>query len=519
MSETTPPVVLAMPFGGTVAALACGGQSCCAANGAGALACWGGGAAGQLGRLPVVESGLPALVDATPPIAAAQVAVGGSHACALTSTGAPYCWGYERFGQLGVASNLDHAVPQPVVGIALQSIALGARHSCGIDAAGGIYCWGDNTTGQLGNGEQRRRHVAQEVPDLPAGTVLELALGPYHSCALLRAATGGDEEVYCWGYNAQQQLGQPSPVADGTPRRVDLLPPVDGIASGSGHGCSQQGGLVSCWGSNWAKQLGSIGASTASPRPVVGLPAKAKLLTMGQDHSCALGDDKKVWCWGRNDRNQLGVGLGAGATSVVPLSPALPWDVTALSCMLHGCCAVGSEKLRCWGDTQRQALGHLTDGLWQHPGLDAQKTSAVGLGLNHGCALDGGNVVRCWGESAQGRLGNDTSDGTSNLKPVDGLTAPTELAVGGNFTCVLDNGDIKCWGDNGAHELGTPDYPFLGLPVVIGLPGGQKATAIAAGQEHACAIVQDRAYCWGSTAFGQCGGPITDTRTPQPVLR
>ncbi|MCL2825495.1 MAG: hypothetical protein FWD57_16000, partial [Polyangiaceae bacterium] len=44
------------------------------------------------------------------------IAAGGNHTCALKSTGAVVCWGWNKDGQLGVGTQTDRLVPTPVVG-------------------------------------------------------------------------------------------------------------------------------------------------------------------------------------------------------------------------------------------------------------------------------------------------------------------------------------------------------------------------------------------------------------------
>ena len=77
------------------------------------------------------------------------------HSCALSTTGAAYCWGANTVGQLGDGTQTDRNVPTAVsmpVGVTFTAISAGQDHSCGLTAQGAIYCWGWNTNGQLGDG-------------------------------------------------------------------------------------------------------------------------------------------------------------------------------------------------------------------------------------------------------------------------------------------------------------------------------------------------------------------------------
>ena len=95
-----------------------------------------------------------------------------------------------------------------------------------------------------------------------------------------------------------------------------------------------------------------------------------------------------------------------------------------------------------------------------------------------------------------------------------GRTA-TAIAAGSNHSCaVLDNASVKCWGLNHYGQLGIENTTKMGdsssrmgdnLPS-IDLGTGRTATAIAAGDEHTCALLDNASVkCWGSNAYGQLG--------------
>src|SRR5205823_7342469 len=119
---------------------------------------------GQLGdgtrvnrHVPVTVAGLASGV--------AAIAAGGSHTCALTSTGGVKCWGSNSGGQLGDGTTTERRTPADVPGLSssLVAVAAGAFHTCALTIAGGVKCWGENDFGQLGDGTTTGQHVPVDV--------------------------------------------------------------------------------------------------------------------------------------------------------------------------------------------------------------------------------------------------------------------------------------------------------------------------------------------------------------------
>jgi alpha-tubulin suppressor-like RCC1 family protein len=147
--------------------------------------------------------------------------------------------------------------------------------------------------------------------------VMQAALGDHFACARLH-----DHSVWCWGSNAESQLGYgttdvcPIPLPDGQtqsfachtyPFQVVGLGNVALVAAGSEFACAVKAdGSVWCWGSNSAGQLGNGGAPSSMQPVQVPSVTNAKALALGAHHACALSDGN-VLCWGADDQLQLGV--------------------------------------------------------------------------------------------------------------------------------------------------------------------------------------------------------------------
>jgi alpha-tubulin suppressor-like RCC1 family protein len=190
--------------GGEVAQISAGSWHTCALLKSGALRCWG---EGVLLGYPFA----PTIGDDETPASAGDVNVGGSvvqvaagnlHTCALLSTGRVRCWGEGAHGALGYGNSFPVGVPAFAgdvnVGGIVKSIAVGTAHTCALLDTGKVRCWGNGANGQLGYGNDE--NVGDDETPASAGdvdvggSVLQLAAGGSHTCALLVGNT-----VRCWG--------------------------------------------------------------------------------------------------------------------------------------------------------------------------------------------------------------------------------------------------------------------------------------------------------------------------------
>jgi alpha-tubulin suppressor-like RCC1 family protein len=97
--------------------LAADGNHTCGLSITGAAFCWGRNFSGQLGNNSTVNSQTPVAVSLPGGVTGfVSIAAGDDHTCALTGTGAAYCWGLNNFGQVGDNSQTDRLTPQPVSG-------------------------------------------------------------------------------------------------------------------------------------------------------------------------------------------------------------------------------------------------------------------------------------------------------------------------------------------------------------------------------------------------------------------
>jgi hypothetical protein len=133
----------------------------------------------------------------------------------------------------------------------------------------------------------------------------------------------------------------------------------------------------------------------------------------------------------------------------------------------------------------------------------------------HSCAVLQNGTVRCWGDNVSGQLGDGTRTRSSAPVEAVGLNTAVSVSSGDFHTCaLLSDGRINCWGLNWSGQLGdgTQNDSYVPVPV----SGIDRAIAMSVGVIHTCAVLQDgTARCWGNNANGQIGdGTTTDRHTP-----
>jgi hypothetical protein len=178
-------------------------------------------------------------------------------------------------------------------------------------------------------------------------------------------------------------------------------------------------------------------------------------------------------------------------------------------------CAVCRGAAKCWGNNNPWPGGRQLDrrtarARFRFSALSSGVT-AIAAGGQHTCALVNGGV-KCWGTNGSGQLGD--SSNTQRLIPVDvtGLTSGvTAISAGAAHTCALTTGGgLKCWGFNSNGQLGDNSNSNRNVPVdVVGLTSG--VTSVAAGYFHTCAVASGGAVkCWGDNFVGELGNNSSD---------
>jgi alpha-tubulin suppressor-like RCC1 family protein len=327
-------------------------------------------------------------------------------------------------------------------------------------------------------------------------TGAQVAVGRAHACAL---DVYGD--VYCWGNGVYGQLGIPPESLEAKcgrcmpkPTRVEGLPPIRRLASGlSTHSCAiDLAGAIWCWGLDDRKQLGHSAVDQPcaregfptvpcnhQPIKVEGIPVAIEVAA-GANYTCARMQTDELWCWGDNTLGQAGQ----------PASPAIV--------------------------TPSPVAGLLTR-------LGAVSLSPSGSSFLSAVLQNGS--IRTWGVFFRGSLGRNTTTEASCVDAVpcqhvsgrvieDGTglelvgTQDVALAGLGGMSLQFD-GTVRVWGagddgilgDGKGSNDGSHDAPFA--KTVAGLPPSIRQ--ITSGPTVRCAVTATDAHCWGRNDLGQTG--------------
>lgn len=357
--------------------------------------------------------------------------------CALTESGAVYCWGVRA------STAVPISVPEVLCAGDVPCITTPARAqyeasagahddledvtsltgsqsvTCAV-SIGRLFCWGAAYAyvGAPGLGEIARR--VRSASDFVPADVEEVALG-----ATARIAHRAIAPDYVWGEGLYAEFGAGSVT---TPAEVAI--PSTALPAharlGGWHGCAIEAGQVLCWGANGYGQSGQPPvfsgdppvAFVAAPTVVPGLPAGAIDVAPGRAHTCALFSSGEVWCW--------------GSAGVLP-NPGRVDDCTAATGGGFGC----------------PVPRRIFDGGANFVGLASSNFA------ESACAIDDERAVHCWGTEATIPM---ASTAAADPRRMAGLPPVQQVVLSGYHACAVAGGEVYCWGENDLGQLGDGSW-------------------------------------------------------------
>jgi alpha-tubulin suppressor-like RCC1 family protein len=199
--------------------------------------------------------------------------------------------------------------------LAFRQVSGGLAYTCGVTTSNQAYCWGNNADGQLGDGT-----FTQRLTPVPVAGGLQFRQVNTGGIAL-RSAIPSDRispahtcgvttgnQAYCWGNNEFGQLG------DGTSRTTRLAP------------VAVAGGLL------------------------------FRQIHPGGLHACGITTSNQAYCWGHNSSGELGDGTGTDRLTPVAVAGGLQFRQVSAG-GAHTCGVTMDNRGFCWGANGLGQLG------------------------------------------------------------------------------------------------------------------------------------------------------------------
>lgn len=285
-------------------------------------------------------------------------------------------------------------------------------------ARGQAYCWGNGSLGQHGRNATIMSD-ARPSPDRPAGGSSAyyngISSSDYLSCGWSNTFSTGAGTIDCWGYDPHSLVKDWEAESIPTSERIlysptkvrgwnsgdtlrDKLKAVEVMAMGEQHVCvisNPQIKYVVCWGDNTYGQIGGATQNRVDARDAhfVKVSENDELsevthLTAGRHHTCALTRSQRLYCWGRNDRGQVGALDEFGQVSNNLYTLTKPYEIKTFNGKFikdimafddHTCALVAEDafeqspvSIHCWGEND---LGQ--SACWQADPIDLEDASTL----------------------------------------------------------------------------------------------------------------------------------------------
>ena len=326
-----------------------------------------------------------------------------------------------------------------------------------------------------------------------------------HGTASIRVS-GGDAQIGILGRRLRDSLEVT--VSDFSGEPVERVP----VRWATADGRIAWGGVTDAEGharAAWTLGLG-VGQQHASAS-VIGLEPvdfaatasgfQAARLAGGGSQSCALTDDRRLFCWHSNS------GIAPPPVDTMPtLVAAGPRFTQVIAGGAHACGLTEAGVAWCWG---QNGEGQLGDGTLVPHAQPAPAAGGPWVALFSGstayatCALDMSAQAWCWGSL----IGGFPALSRAPLPTAVGGPAFRTLSVGLQHVCgVAVAGGAWCWGlaRNGAVGAGPTTDEWARVPTPV---AGPAMDVVSVGAIQSCGIAAARAYCWGSNFYSALGSP------------
>ncbi|KAH3765944.1 regulator of chromosome condensation RCC1 [Pelomyxa schiedti] len=355
----------------------------------------------------------------------------------------------------------------------------------------------------------------------------KIGCGAEHNVVVLESG-----QVFSWGSNRYGELGQGDLMNRCTPHQITTLGnSTTAITCGSKFVVAlQNSGLVFCWGDNQKGQLGlgeGLPNVILTPRENIFLRTRmVTTLSCGAEHTVALVETGSVLSWGSNSFGQLGLG-----TTVPDIQPApaevlffsqLNENVASIKCgCWHTVALSKSGVIYSWGSNKFGQLGlkHNTD---KHTPevirFFRDKVSSFDCGSFHTAAVLTSKRVFTWGNNDTGQLGLGNYEAKNTPEEVILLADKqiSRVVCGAFFTTVMLDTGDVMGWGMNFDPQLDRELPTEPHPLITGM----KVTTISCGWGHYVALLKNGSLITcGDNGSGQLGCGDTEPKVkPQEIV-
>lgn len=303
--------------------------------------------------------------------------------------------------------------------------------------------------------------------------------------------------------------------------RLDHVAPTDAdappvgrwvdVIAGLAHTCAlDQDRHLWCWGRNGSGELGISSALSELDQPRQITEATWTAISSRDATTCGIQQDGSLWCWGANGSGETGTGPSTQPVRTPTMIDAGPW--LRVSSYEHTCAIREDHSLWCWGYNERGQLGDgtMTTRFAMAQVVVGSTWDEVSTGNTSTCAIASDRSLWCWGGNTSGQLGLGMPTSAAEPLPRQVSVEPwAQVQVGRSFACgITADGRLRCWGINTSGQLGdgTVSAHFTPAPVFLDGDDRTDVEQLAVGDDHACARTRGAGtWCWGSSARDQIG--------------
>lgn len=195
-----------------------------------------------------------------------------------------------------------------ITGQCWKSVSVGYTHVLAITEDNKLWGWGNNGYGQLGDGTNISKNSPTQINSDTDWKIVSAGSGP----VAFTLAIKNDGTLWGWGNNAYGQVGDGTFINKNIPTQIGTENNWKSISAGYSHALAiKEDGTLWSWGDSTLFALGNTtGYGEGFHRNIpaqVGTLSTWVMASAGKEYSLGLRTDARVYGWGRNNANQLGL--------------------------------------------------------------------------------------------------------------------------------------------------------------------------------------------------------------------